>query len=290
MRQDLSIRAGESLTQASIRRLLKNRPAVISGVILIFLILISILGPWLSPNDLDSVFWDYLQAPPTLEQSLFFGTDPNGRDLFVRTLFGGRVSLSVAFAATVVAFIVGVLYGAISGYVGGKTDAMMMRLVDIIYAMPFMFVIILLVVAFGRSIVLIYLALGLVEWLDMARIVRGQALVLRKREFVMSAQAMGVGHLSILRRHIIPNMIGPIIVYMTLTIPKVILIESFLSFLGLGVQEPETSWGILIAEGTAMMEIAPWMLVFPSVFLVVTIFAFNHLGDGLRDAFDPKTK
>ena len=275
MTQDLSIRPGESLTRAAIRRLLKNRPAVISGVILILLVIISVLGPWLSPNDLDSVFWDYLQAPPTLDQSLFFGTDSNGRDLFVRTLFGGRVSLSVAFAATVVAFIVGVFYGAISGYAGGRTDAVMMRLVDIIYAMPFMFVIILLVVAFGRSIMLIYLALGLVEWLDMARIVRGQALTLKKREFVMSAQAMGVGHLSILRKHIIPNMIGPIIVYITLTIPKVILIESFLSFLGLGVQEPETSWGILIAEGTAMMEVAPWMLIFPSIFLVVTIFCIQ---------------
>ncbi len=278
-----------SLNKDAIRRLLANKSAVASMGILALITTACIIGPMVLGNDLDSVFWDYMQAPPTWENGLIFGTDSNGRDMLVRTLYGGRISLSVAMLATLVALVIGVTYGAIAGYVGGRTDAVMMRFVDILYSIPFMFVVILLVVIFGRSILMIYLALGLVEWLDMARIVRGQTLSLKHKEFIQAAKAMGVGHWVIIARHIIPNAIGPVVVYITLTIPKVILIESFLSFLGLGVQEPETSWGVLISEGASVMEVAWWMLVFPSVFLVVCLFAFNFLGDGLRDAFDPKS-
>jgi oligopeptide transport system permease protein len=280
----------DSLNKDAIRRLFANKASVASLIVLSIILIISVFGPMILPNDLDTVYWDYIQSKPTTENFLIFGTDSNGRDLLVRTLSGGRVSISVAIIATLVALVVGVTYGAISGYVGGRTDAVMMRIVDIIYAMPFMFVVILLVVVFGRSIMMIYLALGLVEWLDMARIVRGQTLSLKTKEFIISANALGVSNFSIIRKHIIPNVIGPVVVYMTLTIPKVILIESFLSFLGLGVQEPNTSWGVLISEGTALMEVAPWMLIYPSIFLVVCILAFNFLGDGIRDAFDPKTR
>ena len=280
----------DSLNKDAIRRLFANKASVASLIVLSIILIISVFGPMILPNDLDTVYWDYIQSKPTTENFLIFGTDSNGRDLLVRTLSGGRVSISVAIIATLVALVVGVTYGAISGYVGGRTDAVMMRIVDIIYAMPFMFVVILLVVVFGRSIMMIYLALGLVEWLDMARIVRGQTLSLKTKEFIISANALGVSNFSIIRKHIIPNVIGPVVVYMTLTIPKVILIESFLSFLGLGVQEPNTSWGVLISEGTALMEVAPWMLIYPSIFLVVCILAFNFLGDVIRDAFDPKTR
>ena len=281
---------GESLNKDALRRLFGNKAAVSAMVVLIVIALSSFLGPALLPNELDTVYWDYMQSAPTWNNLLLFGTDSNGRDLFVRTLFGGRISLSVALAATFVALIVGVAYGALSGFMGGRVDMLMMRTVDVLYAMPFMFIVILLVVVFGRSIMMIYLALGLVEWLDMARIVRGQTLSLKRREFIVAAQAMGVSQANIIRRHIVPNVVGPVIVYVTLTVPKVILIESFLSFLGLGVQEPETSWGVLISEGVSLMEVAPWMLVYPSLFLITCIFAFNFLGDGLRDAFDPKVR
>ena len=278
-----------SLNKDAMHRLMANKSAVVSMIILVLITAACIFGPMVLGNDIDTVFWEYMQEKPKWENGLLFGTDANGRDMLVRTLYGGRISLSVAILATMVALIIGVTYGAISGYIGGRTDAVMMRFVDILYSIPFMFVVILLVVIFGRSILMIYLALGLVEWLDMARIVRGQTLSLKHKEFIQSAKAMGVGHWTIIARHIIPNAIGPVVVYVTLTIPKVILIESFLSFLGLGVQEPETSWGVLISEGAAIMEVAWWMLLFPSLFLVVCLFAFNFLGDGLRDAFDPKS-
>ena len=278
-----------SLNKDAMHRLMANKSAVVSMIILVLITAACIFGPMVLGNDIDTVFWEYMQEKPKWENGLLFGTDANGRDMLVRTLYGGRISLSVAILATMVALIIGVTYGAISGYIGGRTDAVMMRFVDILYSIPFMFVVILLVVIFGRSILMIYLALGLVEWLDMARIVRGQTLSLKHKEFIQSAKAMGVGHWTIITRHIIPNAIGPVVVYVTLTIPKVILIESFLSFLGLGVQEPETSWGVLISEGAAIMEVAWWMLLFPSLFLVVCLFAFNFLGDGLRDAFDPKS-
>jgi oligopeptide transport system permease protein len=227
---------------------------------------------------------------PTLEGGHWLGTDANGRDLLTRTLYGGQVSLSVALVATFVSLIIGVLYGAVSGYVGGRVDNLMMRFVDIMYSLPFMFLVILLMVVFGRNIFLIYAAIGAVEWLDMARIVRGQTLALKQREFVEAAHALGVKDGKIVTRHLIPNAIGPVIVYVTLTVPKVILLESFLSFLGLGVQEPLTSWGVLISEGADMMQTSPWMLLVPSVFLALTLFCLNFLGDGLRDALDPKTR
>jgi oligopeptide transport system permease protein len=219
-----------------------------------------------------------------------FGTDSNGRDLLTRTLFAGRISLAIGLLATFVALVIGVSYGATAGYFGGHVDLAMMRVVDILYSLPFIFFVILLVVFFGRNFVLMFIAVGCVEWLDMARIVRGQTIFLKRQEFVQAAEAMGVASGGILRRHIVPNLAGPVIVYMTLMVPKVILLESFLSFLGLGVQEPMTSWGVLISEGAANMQNAPNMLIFPALFLVLTLFALNFLGDGLRDALDPKER
>lgn len=219
-----------------------------------------------------------------------FGTDRNGRDLLPRVMVGGQVSLTVGLLATFVSLIIGVTYGAVSGYVGGRVDNVMMRFVEILYSLPFMFFVIMLVVFFGRHFVLIFAAIGAIEWLDMARIVRGQTLSLKRREFVEAAHAMGLTNWQIIRRHVIPNTIGPVVVFVTVLVPKVILLESFLSFLGLGVQEPMTSWGALIAEGTTGMQALPWLLIFPVAFFVVTLFALNFIGDGLRDALDPKDR
>jgi len=226
-----------------------------------------------------------------LEHRYFlFGTDSNGRDLLSRTLIAGRVSLTIGLLATFVALVIGVTYGSVSGYLGGRVDLVMMRIVDILYSLPFIFFVILLVVFFGRNFILMFIAVGAVEWLDMARIVRGQTLSLKHREFVEAAQVLGVRTPGILRRHIVPNLLGPVVVYMTLLVPRVILLESFLSFLGLGVQEPMTSWGVLIAEGARNLQGAPWMLIFPSLFLTTTLYALNFIGDGLRDALDPKDR
>jgi oligopeptide transport system permease protein len=229
-------------------------------------------------------------AIPIEHRRFLFGTDANGRDLLTRTLVAGRVSLAIGLLAAGVGVIIGVVYGAAAGYFGGRVDDAMMRVVDIIYALPFIFFVIMLVVFFGRNFVLMFIAVGAVEWLDMARIVRGQTLSLRRQEFVQAAEAMGVGHGGILRRHIIPNVLGPVMVYMTLLVPKVILLESFLSFLGLGVQEPMTSWGVLISDGARNIQGGTYMLVFPALFLVATLFALNFIGDGLRDALDPKDR
>jgi oligopeptide transport system permease protein len=218
------------------------------------------------------------------------GTDGNGRDLFARIMIGGRVSLTVGILATFVSLVIGVAYGAISGFVGGRTDNILMRFVEILYSLPFVFLVIVLVVFFGRNFILIFVAIGAIEWLDMARIVRGQTLSLKRREFVAAAEAMGLTSWSLIRRHIIPNTIGPVIIFVTILVPRVILLESFLSFLGLGVQEPLTSWGALIAEGASNIEAAPSLLIFPSIFFVSTLFALNFLGDGLRDAFDPRDR
>jgi oligopeptide transport system permease protein len=226
-----------------------------------------------------------------IEHHLFlFGTDANGRDLFTRTLIAGRVSLSIGLLAGLVAIVIGVAYGAIAGFAGGRIDNVMMRIVDILYSLPFIFFVIMLVVFFGRNFVLMFLAVGAVLWLDMARIVRGQTLSIRRQEFVQAAEALGVGWRGILWRHVIPNTLGPVVVYMTLLVPQVIILESFLSFLGLGVQEPMTSWGVLIAQGAKNIPSANWMLVFPSIFLTTTLFALNFIGDGLRDALDPKDR
>jgi oligopeptide transport system permease protein len=226
-----------------------------------------------------------------IDQKYFpFGTDANGRDLLTRTLIAGRISLMIGLLATCVALVIGVTYGAVAGYFGGRTDAVMMRIVDILYSLPFIFFVILLVVFFGRNIVLMFIAVGAVEWLDMARIVRGQTLSIKQQEFVQAAHALGVDNRGVLKRHIVPNTLGPVTVFMTLMVPKVILLESFLSFLGLGVQEPMTSWGVLIAEGARNIQGAVWMLVYPSIFLAATLFCLNFIGDGLRDALDPKDR
>lgn len=219
-----------------------------------------------------------------------FGTDSLGRDLMTRIMIGGRVSLLVGILATLVSLLVGVAYGAAAGYLGGRIDSLMMRAVDVLYSLPFIFFVILLVVFFGRNFVLIFVAIGAVEWLDMARIVRGQTLALKQREFVEAAHALGVGPWGVLRRHIIPNTLGPVAIFATLMVPKVILLESFLSFLGLGVQEPLTSWGVLISDGAANIQSAPYLLIFPSIFFVATLFCLNFIGDGLRDALDPKDR
>ncbi|HET8789773.1 MAG TPA: ABC transporter permease subunit [Modicisalibacter sp.] len=282
--------AGQSLGREAWRRLKQNKAAMLSLWLLGAITLACLFGPYLLPWGLAEVDWNAFSSPPSLADGHYLGTDANGRDLLVRTLYGGRISLSVALIATLVSLVIGVLYGAISGYMGGRTDNLMMRFVDIMYSLPFMFLVILMMVVFGRSILLIYAAIGAVEWLDMARIVRGQTLALKRREFVEAAHALGVSDRKIITRHMIPNAIGPVIVYVTLTVPKVILLESFLSFLGLGVQEPLTSWGVLINAGTNMMQTAPWMLLVPSVFLALTLFCLNFLGDGLRDALDPKTR
>ncbi|NBN63040.1 ABC transporter permease subunit [Microvirga tunisiensis] len=361
---------GRSLWDDARDRLLKNRAAVASMIVLALITLVSIVGPWLSPHGYDQVYRDYVKVPaslsayplpdqvePALMTALkrarlttegyaregdtvsvrvssgrdidprlveyvnrsdlfkdarfedmaadnksavlkaeirhlhfYFGTDANGRDLMTRTFIAGRVSLTIGLLATVVAIAIGVIYGATSGYLGGRVDQVMMRVVDVLYSLPFIFFVIMLVVFFGRNFVLMFIAVGAVEWLDMARIVRGQTLTIKRQEYVQAAEAMGVSNGGILRRHVIPNTLGPVVVYMTLLVPKVILLESFLSFLGLGVQEPMTSWGVLISEGARNLQGSVWMLIFPSIFLTSTLFALNFIGDGLRDALDPKDR
>ena len=224
------------------------------------------------------------------QMHFYFGTDNVGRDLLSRTLMAGRVSLAIGLLAGIVAVVIGVVYGATAGFAGGKTDEVMMRIVDILYSLPFIFFVIMLVVFFGRNFVLMFLAVGAVLWLDMARIVRGQALSIRRQEYVQAAEAMGVGQRGILIRHVIPNLLGPVVIYMTLLVPQVIILESFLSFLGLGVQEPMTSWGVLISAGAKNIGTANWLLLFPAFFLVSTLFALNFVGDGLRDALDPRDR
>jgi oligopeptide transport system permease protein len=283
--------AGRSLWQDAWRRLRGNRAALTATALLLVMVVLVIVGPWISPWAFDYIdFAGDWAAPPSLDTSHWFGTDTIGRDLFSRTLMGGRISLMVGVVATAVSLLIGVTWGAIAGYFGGRVDNFMMRIVDVLYALPFMFFVILLMVLFGRHLVLIFVAIGAVNWLDMARIVRGQTLALRQREFVTAAIASGVRSGDIIRRHIVPNLLGVVAVYVTLTIPQVILVESFLSFLGLGVQEPATSWGALVNDGARDMETTPWALIFPAGFLATTLFCFNFIGDGLRDALDPKER
>jgi oligopeptide transport system permease protein len=272
------------------RRLRRNRAALGALTVLLALVATAIIGPWLSAYAIDHVDWtlNALATPPSLSNGHWFGTDANGRDLFTRVWTGTRVSLLVAVLATAVSLVIGVTWGATAGYVGGRVDSWMMRFVDVLYALPYMFFVIILTVVFGRSLFLIFLAIGAVGWLTMARIVRGQALALRHREFVEAALALGLPSTSIIARHIVPNVLGTVIVYATLTVPQVILFESFLSFLGLGVQEPLTSLGRLVAEGALEMESAPWLLLLPSAVLAVILMCLNFLGDGLRDALDPR--
>ncbi len=281
---------GRSLYVDAWHRLLKNKAAVVGLVVLACMVLLVLVGPSLTSWDHEIPDWDHYSSPPSMATGHWFGTDALGRDLFVRTLIGGQISLLVGVIATLVSLVIGISYGAVAGYFGGRIDNVMMRIVDAIYAMPFMFFVILLMVIFGRNIFLIFVAIGAINWLDMARIVRGQTLSLKNKDFVEAARASGAKEAQIIRRHIIPNLLGVVIVYVTLTIPQVILVESFLSFLGLGVQEPLTSWGALVNEGAQELETAPWSLLFPATFLAMTLFAFNFLGDGLRDALDPKDR
>lgn len=281
---------GRSLWQDALARLLRNKAAVASMILLAVLVLLAFLGPFLWVHESGEIYRDRVQIPPTWEHWHIFGTDAQGRDMFARTLVGLRMSLLVGVVATAVSLVIGVIWGATAGFLGGRVDQIMMRIVDVLYALPFIFFVIILMVVFGRNIILIFVAIGAVEWLTMARIVRGQTISLRSMEFVEAAQAAGVSQTAIIRRHIVPNVLGPVVVYVTLTIPVVILAESFLSFLGLGVQEPLTSLGNLIANGARDMEIANWTLFFPAATMMLTLFCFNFIGDGLRDAIDPKDR
>ena len=281
-----ALEKGSSLWKDAWHRLRRNRLAVAGGIVLLALTLLALLTPLIAPYAYDAQDRRLGASPPSAAH--YLGTDTLGRDLLTRTLYGGRISLAVGFVATGVALLIGVLYGALSGFLGGRADGFMMRVVDILYALPFTVIVIILMVIFGRDIRLLFLAIGAVSWLTMARIVRGQILSLKQREFIEAAVAMGFRRRRILLLHLIPNALGPIIVYATLTIPQVMLLEAFLSFLGLGVQPPMSSWGILISEGAQVMEDYPWMLFFPSIALSLTLFSLNFLGDGLRDALDPR--
>jgi oligopeptide transport system permease protein len=269
------------------RRLWRDRVAAVSLVGLGLVTLLCIAGPWLAPHAAAALDFASVAAPPSLASGHWFGTDNVGRDLFARTLEGGRTSLLVGLLATLVSVAIGVAWGAIAGYFGGRVDALMMRAVDILYALPFMFLVILLMALFGRHFALVFVAIGAINWLDMARIVRGQTLALRQREFVDAARLAGVPPLAIVRAHIVPNLLGVVVACATLTVPQVILVESFLSLLGQGVQEPATSWGVLVNDGAVDMEVAPWALLFPAGFLFVTLVCLNILGDALREVFDP---
>lgn len=281
---------GRSLWKDARLRLHRNRAARWSGFMLLFLIALVVIGPNLLPYDYQEQHYGFENKPPSFSTGHFFGTDFAGRDIFARTLEGGRVSLMVGLVATAISLLIGIIYGATAGYLGGRIDNVMMRFVDILYGMPFMFIIILLTVVFKNNIMLVFLAIGCINWLDMARIVRGQTLSLKRKEFIEAAEVGGVKTWKIIIRHIIPNLTGIVAVYTTLTIPQVILTESFLSYLGLGITEPSSSWGGLISNGVELIEVAPYAIIFPSVFLAVTLFAFNFLGDGLRDALDPKDR
>lgn len=275
---------------ASGRRLFASPAAAAALGIIAVLIALALIGPWFNPNDIETLDWSHVAVAPGLAHAHWFGTDRLGRDLFVRTLEGARVSLAVGLVASAVSLTFGVLYGAVAGYIGGRTDDAMMRLIEILSGLPLIFFVIFLTVIFGRSIVLLFASIGAVGWLSVARIVRGQTLSIRHQEFIEAAVASGAGPARVIRKHVVPNVLGSVIVYATLTIPQIILFESFLSFLGLGVQEPHASLGTLIAEGAGEMEAAPWMLLAPGVFLVMLLICLNIFGDGLRDAFDVKDR
>ena len=280
---------GRSLWDDARRRLMRNKAAMTGAIVLALLVLAALLGPLLSPFAYDEINKADTWSAPLVHGHLL-GTDALGRDLLVRLLMGLRVSLAIGLVATTVSLVIGVTWGAVAGYAGGRLDEAMMRVVDVLYSLPFIFFVILLMVTFGSNFILIFIAIGAVEWLTMSRIVRGQTLTLKHKEFVEAARAAGLGQGGIIRGHIVPNLLGPVVVYVTLTIPAVILAESFLSFLGLGVQPPMASLGTLIATGAQDMELAPWLLIFPSAVMVVTLMSFNFIGDGLRDAIDPKDR
>ena len=277
---------GGSLWSDGWIRLKKNKLAIASLCILGFLCVAAVLTPIIAPYGYEEQNLLLGAVPPSSDHWL--GTDVFGRDMLTRIMYGSRISLAVGFIASGVALCIGVLWGALSGYSGGRIDAFMMRIVDILYALPFMIFIILLMVIFGRNLLLLFLAIGAVEWLTMARIVRGQVLTIKQQDFIEAATSLGLSNWAIIRRHIIPNTLSPVIVYATLTIPSVMLLEAFLSFLGLGIQPPQSSWGLLISYGVETMEEYPWLIFFPGLFLSITLFSLNFLGDGLRDALDPR--
>ena len=271
-------------------RFMRNRAAVVSLVILAIIALACIVGPFLLPHDFDSADWDAMSLPPTWKNTHWWGTDESGRDLLVRCLIGGRISLMVGVLATLASVALGIAWGATAGFIGGKVDSFMMRIVDMMYAIPYLLIAILLVTILGREFYLVVLAITAFSWMDMARVVRGQTLSLRNMEFVEAARSIGVPTPRIIFAHIVPNLLGVVVIYTTVTVPGVILTESVLSFLGLGIQEPMTSWGVLIEDGTSVMEVAPWMLLFPAAMLSTALYCFNFIGDGLRDALDPKER
>lgn len=281
---------GRSLTQDAFRRLIANKAALVSIFIVSAIVIIAFVGPLFVPWEVREVDWTAFRSPPDWSKGHYLGTDQNGRDLLARLLQGTQMSLAVAFVATFVSVVIGIIYGSIAGYFGGRIDALMMRFVDVMYALPYILFVIILVVIFGRSPLLLFLGIGALEWLTMARIVRGQTLTLKEREFVEAARAGGSRPFTIIRRHIIPNLTGPVIIYATLTVPEIIITESFLSYLGLGVQEPLTSLGTLISDGAGIAEVLPWLLVYPAIVLVLLLLALTFIGDGLRDALDPKDR
>lgn len=281
---------GRSLTQDALRRLFNNKAAVVSIFVFAAIVVVALVGPFFLPWAYDKIDWAGIRKPPDWAKGHYFGTDQNGRDMLARTLQGTQMSLLVAAVATTVSVVIGILYGAIAGYFGGRIDAVMMRFVDIMYALPYILFVIILVVIFGRSPVLLFVGIGCLEWLTMARIVRGQTLSIKQREFIEAAKAGGAGPFTIIFRHIVPNLTGPVVIYATLTIPEIIITESFLSYLGLGVQEPQTSLGTLISFGAPVAEALPWMLFTPAAILVTMLLCLSYIGDGLRDALDPKDR
>lgn len=281
---------GRSLTEDALRRLFTNKAALISLIVVALIVLIAFIGPYFVPWNYSTVDWTAIRKPPDFEKLHYLGTDQNGRDLLARLLQGTQMSLIVAAVATLVSVVIGIVYGAVAGYFGGRVDAVMMRFVDIMYALPYILFVIILVVIFGRSPVLLFVGIGAIEWLTMARIVRGQTLSLKEREFIEAARASGAKPFTIIMRHIVPNLAGPVVIYATLTIPEIIITESFLSYLGLGIQEPQTSLGTLISEGAQVIEVMPWLLVAPAIMLVLLLLCLSYIGDGLRDALDPKDR
>jgi oligopeptide transport system permease protein len=272
------------------RRLRSNPGAMLAIAFIGAMILLALVGPAFNPNGSETLDWLHVAARPAVQGAHWFGTDRLGRDLYVRTLEGARVSLAVGLVASAVSLVVGIGYGAVAGYLGGRTDLVMMRIIEILSGLPLIFFVILLTVIFGRNEYLLFLSIGAVGWLTMARIVRGLTLSIRQREFIEAAVASGAGTARIIVKHVIPNLIGPVIVYATLTVPQIIMFESFLSFLGLGIQEPHASLGTLIAEGAGEMQAAPWMLLIPGGFLAALLLSLNIFGDGLRDALDTEAR
>ncbi len=288
--QSSALDGGRSLWSDARRRFLRNRAAIVSLVVLSIICLACVIGPWVLPHAFDSADWDAMSTAPSFVNAHYWGTDDAGRDLLVRSMVGGRISLTVGLLATISSVTLGIVWGATAGFVGGKVDAFMMRIVDMMYAIPYLLIAILLVTILGREFYLVVLTITVFSWMDMARVVRGQTLSLRSKEYVEAARAIGVSTPRIIFRHIVPNLLGVVVIYTTVTVPGVILTESVLSFLGLGIQEPMTSWGVLIQDGAKTMEATPWILLFPAALLSITLYCFNFIGDGLRDALDPKER